>query len=209
MQVTRKKLRAIGLVFILLVVSAIGYGIYLQTTRAGKIAVTVMTTPRDAQVHIDGREVALGTIYLEPDRTYTVTFHKEGFQDATLQKHISSSDNSILQNLVPVSDEATKWAEENPEDYRKVEEEGGRSANQKGLTFREKNPIVESLPYENFIYSIGYYADTSDPSGNSIIISIDAPEGTRNAAVQQITDLGYDPTDYKIEFNDYRNPFAL
>jgi hypothetical protein len=78
----------------------------------------------------------------------------------------------------------------------------------KTSSFADENPIINDLPYENLIYSIGYRIDPSDPSHNSIILTIDAPEGTRNAAVQQIRDMGYDPTEYKIEFKDYKNPFG-
>ena len=188
---------------------AIGYSIYNQVANAGKIAVTVATTPSDAEVTIDGKKVSQGTIYLTPDHTYNVKVHKDGFQDISQDQHISASNNSILANLLAVSDEAKKWAEAHQDDYLAVEAKGGEAANQRGEAFTDKNPITEVLPYENLIYSIGYRSDPSDKSGNSIIISIDAPEGARNAAVQQIHDLGYDPTQFKIEFNDYENPFAL
>ena len=51
--------------------------------------------------------------------------------------------------------------------------------------------------------------DHSDPSGNSIIIEIDAREGYRQAALYKIRELGYDPTDLTINFRGYENPFPL
>jgi len=65
------------------------------------------------------------------------------------------------------------------------------------------------LPYDNLVYTIGYQADPSDPTGQSVIIDIDAAEGYRNAAVDKIRELGYDPADYKITFEGYVNPFSL
>lgn len=204
-----RKTKIAGVVTILLlVVAAIGYNIYTQTTRAGKIAVTIASAPADAAITIDNVRTSPGTVYLTPNQKHTVKAEKDGFETFTQEQYISSDRHTITINLVAVSEEAKKWAQDNQDDYMQVEREAGEAAGDEGAAFTNKNPITEALPYEDLIYGIGYRIDQSDPSGNTIILTIDAREGSRNAAVQQIRNLGYDPTQYKIEFNDYENPFA-
>jgi hypothetical protein len=64
-----------------------------------------------------------------------------------------------------------------------------------------KYPIVKILPIDAFIYKVGYRIDQSDPSGESIKLTVisDTPTG-RMAALHEIYAHGYNPVDYKIEF---------
>ncbi len=194
----------------MLVLFLVGYYIFLQATRTGKIAVDVATVPADASVDISGTNYGSAkTIYLQPNKNYSVKIHKNGFKDVAFSQYITRDNHNITVGLTGQSESAIKWQQDNQDKYTELEGAIGQIANQEGVSFVDKNPIVPSLPYENLIYSIGYRADASDPSGKAIILTINAPEGARNAAIQQIRDLGYDPLDYKIEFSDYRNPFAL
>ena len=208
-QNTRRNVTLGITLLIAILIATIGYFVYTQITRTGKIPVSVVTAPRDAEITIDNEKIGNGTAYLVPDHTYTVKVHKEGFEDVTQKQYISSDEDSITVNLEPVSDEAKKWAEKHEDQYSAVESQAGAAADKEGGAMLDKSPIIDVLPDESLLYSIGYRADPSDPSGNGIIISIEASEGARNAAIQRIRDLGYEPTDYKIEFSDYRNPFAL
>ena len=70
----------------------------------------------------------------------------------------------------------------------------------------EANPVIKKLPIKNFIYSIGYRADSSKE--NSIIVEIDAPKGYKNAAINEIRKAGFDPSKLNINFRDYANPFT-
>src|SRR5690606_12422556 len=111
--------------------------------------------------------------------------------------------------MSPNSEAAMKLARENEDAYMEAQAAGERAAAEIGKTFNDKNPIARHLPYKTFFYSIGYRMDPTDPSGNSIIIEIDAPEGYRQSALYRIRQLGYDPTDFTINFRDYENPFPL
>lgn len=196
----------VGFIVLLILILA-GYFAYISISRSGKVAVTVNAVPADATITFNGTEVSPGTIYLTPGG-YEIKATKEGFDDFSNAVQITESDKTVSIPLTPASDEAKKWAEENRSEYLELEAKSGIAAQEQGKDFREKNPIVSLLPYENLLYTIGYRADPADPTGQSIIIEIDASEGYRQQAIYQISQWGYDPTDFKINFRDYQNPFT-
>lgn len=69
-------------------------------------------------------------------------------------------------------------------------------------SYAENNPILNVLPYDDGTYAIGTLIGV-DP----IVVSIDAGVGYRNAAIRQIYDLGFNPANYTIQFENYTNPF--
>ena len=191
----------------LLVIGLLGYGIYIAVTRAGKEPVTVYLVPGDATLTANGEVITPGTVYLLPG-DYEIKASKDGFRSWNSNITISNSSESAIDvALQPESEEAKKWAADNQELYLKYEGRAGARANQEGEEFSKKNPITSKLPVDTLLYTIGYRADTSDPSGDSIIIEIDAPSGYRRAAIEKIRQLGYDPTDYTIKFTNYESPF--
>jgi hypothetical protein len=169
--------------------------------------VTINTAPSDTHVTLNGTPAGSGTVYLT-EGTYVVKGTKEGFADFTATMHIDKDHSTVTVPLAASSDSAKQWAKDNMTKYTDLEAQAGQAADQEGREFANRNPITLVLPYENLLYTIGYQADPSDPSGNSIILEIDAAEGYRNAAVEQIRNLGYDPTDFKINFSAYTNPFS-
>jgi hypothetical protein len=202
---TNMKLALFGV--FLLIVGAIGYGAYSFIDRNGKIEVTVNAVPSDAHITFNDVSTGAGTIYLKEGK-YIVKGTKEGFNDFSTSIYIDKDHHSVNVPLVASSDSAKQWQKDNLSKYTDLEGSAGQAANDEGEAFATKNPITTVLPFENLIYTIGYRADPSDPTGNSIILEIDAAEGYRNAAVEQIRNLGYDPTDFKINFRDYKNPFS-
>lgn len=190
----------------IIIIASIAYGVYTYNDRMGKIAVTVSSTPSDAHITFNGTSEGNGTVYLK-EGSYDVKATKEGFADASFKQYIDSSHTIVTIPLTAQSDSAKQWAKDHQNLYTELEGKAGQAANQQGETFRDKNPIVNLLPYSNFLFTIGYSNDPSDPSGNSIIIQIDAREGYRQGAINQIKSWGYDPTEYKIKFNNYENPF--
>lgn len=197
----------IGL-FVIAILALLGYGLYKQVVTAGTIPVTVIAAPSDATISVDGKQVGAGTIDLKPGKEYEVKASKDGFFPYSGSQYIDASSNKITVALQPDSDEAQKWVEENQQQYSDVEAQAGTREDASGKEFSDKNPITDDLPLETLIYTIGYKRDNSDPSGDSIILTIDAAQGYRNGAINAIRDLGYDPTKFKIEFYNYTNPFA-
>lgn len=187
----------------------IGYFVYRTITTQGKVAVEIIAVPSDAILTLNGEKVSNGTVYLKAGE-YTIKATKNGYADFSSAASVVDgvSDQIIAAPLTPESDEAEKWASEHQDDYLNLEGRAGESAQKQGEEFQEKNPIVKRLPSNSLLYSIGYKADTSDPTGNSIIIEIDAEEGYRQAAIYQISQWGYNPADFKINFRNYKNPFS-
>lgn len=179
-----------------------------SVSRLDKTAIHIEVFPTDADIALDEKPIKSGTLYLEKG-TYEITSSKQGFEDYSKTLVVSDRDQTLGIILKPVSEEAFSYGEKNEEDYLKAQAAGERAALEAGKEFNEKNPIAKHLPYKTFFYSIGYRMDQSDPSGNSIIIEIDASDGYRQTAIYQIRQLGFDPTDFNINFRDYENPFPL
>lgn len=191
----------------LLLIAFVGVAIYIVTTRAGKEPVEVYLLPSDTQLTANGKPLHAGTAYLAPGE-YEIKAERGGFKTETKKVTIVSPNTlSIDIALDPQSESAAQWAKDNEQLYLDFEGRKGIRANQEGETFSTLNPITSVIPYENLLYTIGYRADPTDPSGNTIIIEIDSMNGYRNAAINKIRDLGYDPTDFKIQFRDYESPF--
>lgn len=66
-------------------------------------------------------------------------------------------------------------------------------------------PIVKYLPYKDPYYLIGYRSTNSKDL--RLVIYTSSPR-YRYAALQQLAVLGYNQTDYDIEFVDYTNPLG-
>ncbi len=203
---TKHRILIISLLVIAVIVVPLIYFIYTSVERSGKTQITLLSVPSDASISIDDKAVQPGTFYLKPG-TYTLKAKKDGFAPFENREVVESEGKTITISLQPVSDEAKKWADDNQGKYFEIEGKAGLAANVEGESFRNKNPIVNELPFSNYLYTIGYQNDPSDKTGNSIIITIDAPSGYRNAAVRKIRELGYDPTTLKILFRDYESPF--
>jgi len=192
---------------VLIVLVFVGYFIYTSITRSGKLAVEINAVPSDAKITMNGTEVSNGTIYLKPGY-YEVKGTKDGFAEFKNEINIETNGQVVSVPMIAESDAAKTWANENEQEYLDLESEAGVEAQQQGEIFAKKNPIVSLLPYESFLYTIGYRADNSDKTGNSIILEISAAEGYRQQAIYQLRQWGYDPTNFKINFSDYKNPFS-
>lgn len=65
-----------------------------------------------------------------------------------------------------------------------------------------KEPLVKKLPYRSLTYDIWY----STNSG-SLALHTNAYTGYRNLAARTIHELGFDPGNYNLHFENYVNPF--
>ena len=199
------RLTVIGIT--LLVVGLVGFTSYNLIMRTDKEPVTVHLLPSDTKLLVNNVQVGEGTAYLKPG-TYTLKATRSGFESIDQKVTIGKPNKAVIDlALTPISESALKWQSDNAQLYYAFEGRTATQAKEKGEAFTADNPITDQLPFENFIYTIGYRSDPADSSGNSIILSIDAATGYRNAATDKIRELGYDPTNFKIEFNDYESPF--
>ncbi len=202
-QFSIQKLYIIGglLLLVLCIVSLFLFYLQEQTN-----PVMISKVPQDAKLFIDGKEVR-GSSTNIPNGTYEVRGEKEGFSTSAETVIVDDFNKQIIVSLVPESEEAIKWSEQNEHLYLAQEElYSQRSANSEE-SMLTTNPIITKLPINGFTYKVGYARDTSDTSGRSIVLTIQGDNGYRNAGVGAIYAAGYDPANFKVEFVDYTNPF--
>lgn len=191
------------------VISAVMILIIMQTriNNTG-VPVDIIIVPEDSRVKVGDTYIDSDKIHLRPG-TYSYTVEKDGFKTFTDVIVIEDSlDRQIISGrLLPVSDEAKKWYEDNKQKYLNVERVYGEQAIERGMELREDNPIISELPYRSVLFTIGYKADTKNTNPNAIIVTISAQDVYRESAVQQIRNWGYNPAELNIEFINEENPF--
>lgn len=188
----------------------LGIGIFaLSSGRSGDGApIELRVAPENAQVWADGKRIANGGRLNAG--TYSIRASAEGFEqyEGTYTVAESLEKQVLAVALLPNSDDARAYVMKNQKLYTELERYGATQAQQQSTIFFEKNPIAEKLPYTNLVYTIGYsHTNPDDPKDKSIVLDISAPTGYRNAAVNQIKELGFNPADFTIRFEEYTNPF--
>jgi hypothetical protein len=174
--------------------------------RAGKTAVVISTVPSDAQITFSDQNESNGTQWLK-DGTYKVVAKKDGFDTLTRTVIVSKdkSQNVVAVSLTAKSADAKKWAADHDNDYRRNEQYGAIEASSNGQYFTSLNPITAKLPFQDPYFTIGY----TQNNDQTISLTITTPSPRyRFYAVEKIRQLGYDPTDFKITFNDFLNPLG-
>ena len=204
-----KLIRTSIISFIVIILAMIGYTIYLQLDSVGKHKVTIAIAPAKAKLEIDGKTTTGKEVLLTPGKhTYRVSY--DGFEPESGEIDVRTDGKKapLIVGLAPNTATGRKLYEELKGDYLIMEGVAGEAAQENGAAFASKNPIVRQLPYPGMLFTIGYRADPADPTGDSIILEIDAPAVYRTEAVTQITNWGYNPVDYKINFINESNPFV-
>lgn len=174
--------------------------------RVGKLPLKISVVPSDALITIDGNRYHNGTIWIKAGK-YDMSVEKSGF--TTQKKSITVTDqkdkNITAVSLVAQTDDAKKWVEQHKDEYSKNEQYGAIEADQAGKYFSAKNPITDKLPFKDPYFTISYQA--RDDLSIKLIIDTPSPR-YRFYAVEKIRELGYDPTDFEIEFTDFHNPLG-
>lgn len=202
----QKHKRTIIIVSIGFFVLLIGWSMATLIGRIGKLPLQISVVPSDALITIDGSRYHNGTVWIKAGK-YDMSVEKSGFQ--TQKKSITVSDqkdkNVVATSLVAQSEEAKKWADQHKDEYSKNEQYGAIEADQAGKYFSEKNPITDKLPFKDPYFTISYQA--RDDLSIKLIIDTPSPR-YRFYAIEKIRELGYDPTDFEIEFTDFHNPLG-
>lgn len=193
---------AIASVAILFIAPFVIWGV-ISFSKIGTEEVKLITVPSDSIVKIDNKEYKnKESIRLKPGK-YSAVASKEGFESLAQELEVKKSEDTMLVSLLPAkTPEAQQWAIKNQGFYLKAEGKVGTLMAEEGEAFIEKYPVTKWLPLQKSTYLIGY-----KEAGEGIIITISASEGYREAALEELRKKGADLSDYKIEFNDYRNPF--
>lgn len=164
----------------------------------GLITAEIIAVPGDAAVYVDEKNVRPGKIKLPPG-THTFTAKKDGFSDVE-QKIDLTRARVVTLILTPQSEEARRWALENSQEYLAAERRAGERAVEAGETLLSSNPIVRVLPYKGALFNIDYRL-ASDNSGRVVLQVSATSSENRYFAIERIRSLGYEPTDYVIEFS--------
>jgi len=182
------------------------WSVVTLVSRQGKVPVTVSAVPRDATVHINDSKTGSGTHWLMPGK-YTIRAEKEGFSTRTKTIEVTDKKehNVAALSLTAESDEAKQWAERHENEYLKNQEYGALEARANGRYFKERHPVTGVLPFQDPYYTISYRAE--DDQSLTITITTPSPR-YRYLAVEKFRSLGYNPTDFRIEFADYTNPLG-
>lgn len=197
-----KQLRVVLWITALLLVIVVAWGVYGSIKHRGLVGIDILTVPGDAEVMLDGKPVS-SKPYLKPG-TYSFTATKDGFKKSSLDMNISESHHFVGIALTPQSEDATKWAEINQDEYEKL---GSRMIDERITTVDDVNPLLSKLPYIDVMgpFSISY-AFSSEDSVNAYIIIKNATPAGRVKALQWIRAQGVDPADLNIQFQDFINP---
>jgi len=178
-----------------------------STLQKGTVSVETLIVPSNATVKINDETYSnKRSINLKPGN-YTVVTSRDGFETNTQDILVADGQtNAIIASLLPVSEEAKRWQENNMKAYLELEGRAGSIAAQQGQEFIDTYPITKSLPLQKPTYTIGYRQVTEEGK-QGIVITINAVEGFRESALQELRDRDVNLGDYTIEFTDYRSPF--
>lgn len=180
--------------------------IIILADRAGKEPLTIAVVPSDARITVNGNQMNDGNHWVN-EGTYTITAEKDGFekQQQSLTVSKEKDQNVVALSLVPKSDEAKAWAKKHADKYKDNERYGARAAHTEGEYFTNQNPITKELPYTDPYYKIGYIVN--EDRTITITILTQSPR-YRFYAIEQIREWGYDPTNFVIDFKDFKNPLG-
>jgi len=190
---------------IIIFLSIIGYSVFTLVNRIGKIPVTVQYAPYVAEVTLDDTKLLKNNAvnYLIPG-TYTIKVTYDGFD--TLEETVNIDDNTknIYGMLNSNSPEGEQLAKKYQNDFLDVQSLYGQASIAKGEQQRKEWPVLNSLPQNNILYSLGYILeDDTEP-----IITIRADTTYLDSAVQELIGLAKSPqtiATYNVKINNFTN----
>lgn len=174
--------------------------------RQGKLPVKIKIIPSSAKVMIDNQQIKItnGDVYLTPGN-HTIEVSQDGFN--TIKNNFDVQDwhtPGQYIGLTPESEEAKKWYNKNLRLYKDIELATYNESQDYGKKFNERWPIVNSLPIKDPYFTISYR--TVQETGDIYLTIKGTSPRYRMFAINHLRSLGFEPTDYKIEFIGFDNP---
>lgn len=182
--------------------SLISYGIFYYVRQLSNVSVTVSIVPSDAKITFNGDKSHGGTVWLKPGK-YLVEVSKEGFETHKTEVEIFGG-NTIVASLLPASPQAKEWFDKNYDKYKKQENLTNHLSDMNMNAMMEKySSLSDELPISLPSFNIEYRVEeNTEPT-----IYIDSYIGSRNDALAKLYEVGIDPANYNVVFNNYKNPF--
>lgn len=204
----RRTLTIVGVVIIVCLFGALlVWRHQVLESRHGKLAVPVRTVPHDATVTLSTGETlpSRGDAYIAPGE-YKVTVKADGFVSQTRELRVSEAAVPYIYiGLGGESEAATKWQQRHQRDYDQLEKLTTTKSREYSVQFDRNNPIVADLPIKDPYYSVGYRND-GDTSVTLVVWG--TSPANRAAALDMLRSKGYDPTNYRIEYDGFDNPLG-
>lgn len=195
------------LCLMMLVCLLVAFGVYsviTQISRQGKVAVKIDVFPSDATVDIDKYgESGNGTIYLEPG-TYSYKISGEGYTSRKSTLHAREDQGGYIYTVL--AKEEGEYKSRDIKKIERIEAKAGAESRKYTEQFKRDHPITDYLPIKDAYYSIGYLVD--DGGDNFRITVYTESPRYRNIALKRIRSIGEDPSKYRIDFMDYKNPLT-
>lgn len=203
-----KKIKIIAITFIVIVLVICVIYFIIQTVHNTTASVKIYVVPDTSLIKIDGKEYQSGQTVNLSMGTYQITATCDNFYNYSQELKVEETNKNITVSVLmnASNNDGKKWLENHKNEVREAEGRAGTLAIQDGEKFSNKFPITKKLPYkQGVVYTIGYKNDPNDE--NNIIITITSSTRFWETALQKIRELGYNPGDFDIEFNNYENPF--
>lgn len=203
---TQKRNKILIIILLVFGFFIIGLAVWQQVSRIGKVQVEVKYAPYSARVEIDGKKVKNNhQIYLATGE-HEVTVTQEGFDDLTQKVNVDESTGYIYGLMTPNSDQGQEIYSKRQNEFLEVQGLYGMAAVQSGEEQRAKWPIMNHLPINNAVFSLGY----TIKEGDKFLIIIEAPDTYLESAVNTLKSLPQDKSlaEYDITIKNFQNPFA-
>jgi hypothetical protein len=194
----------IGFVF----VSSIIFFTVSFLSKLNKKAIQINYAPSSAQLTIDGKSSKGGTVYLSKG-SYKIKLSQNGWSsnEQTINTDQDSEVNLIIE---PVSEDQIEYLNNNDDIKNELETVSGNQVFY-GSDQQIKNyPFLTKLPLEGGVYTVGYGKKSTNNSkkyGVALYVSASEKEDRELALYNIQNQLGINPSDIEIIFEDYLNPF--
>lgn len=210
-QFLQKHRKPILIIITLIIAGFIGYNVAVLISRIGKLPVTVMYAPFDAEVVINGKNYKNNQVYYFAPGNYQVEVNREHFETMTAGYTIEkdSKDNYFVGSLAPSDDEGTAIASERIKEFLKVESIGGIDAENQANQLLEEAPIAKFLPINFKTYSVSYDYDEQGKFFIELVLKKGVDYSSQAiATLYSINNGEVDPASYKIIVRDYKDSFG-
>lgn len=194
------------LLFIALAVFAVGviiFIIFYQNTRNRELSASIVleVVPSGARSTINGRGVGQGTIKLKPGNA-EIVISKNGFETIRQTVMLKEGESKYLGfALVSNSPSTADWYQKHPEDAKRAENLSSLNYDQVSSDNSQENPFILKLPFVSSDEQFRIDYGQSETDSNRIVIYISAnSQEARNAALEWIRSVGYDPSKLNIVF---------
>lgn len=198
------RLSRVKLIVIICVVIGVAlgvYGVFYYIRQLNNVHITVSVVPSDATITFNGSRFRNGGVWLKPGK-YTVEVSRDGFSSYKSEQDFAGGDTFIT-SLLPESQQAQEWFDKNQDQYKKQEDLSNELSDTRIEATMEQYPDLQELPIVLPVFTIEYrFNEKNEP-----VIHINAYDGSRNAAIAELDKLGINPASYRIQFNNYSNPF--